>query len=182
MESKSRERRSRSRERVSPSSGPRAEGSSMRENSRIYSTEHSMGSIQLIENQSSLPANLSEAAYNARSSELEYRGNRFWQILTKEHSLGQLVKENLAPRLNLVWDIDNTLIHAQEYHPVYHSEFLKLEENRVITVNGTRFLLTIRFGAIELLREMATFCNMFVYSKGVRVYIDAILNELDPDN
>ena len=42
-------------------------------------------------------------------------------------------------------------------------------------------LLIVRYGVKEMLELLSTFCDFFVYSHGLKVYIMAILEQIDPD-
>lgn len=42
--------------------------------------------------------------------------------------------------------------------------------------------IVVRYGVPEMLEYLHTFCNFFVYSHGLKSYIEEILKKLDPEN
>ena len=41
--------------------------------------------------------------------------------------------------------------------------------------------IIIRYGAHEALDYLSSFCNLYVYSHGLRFYVEEILKKLDPE-
>ena len=42
--------------------------------------------------------------------------------------------------------------------------------------------IVVRYGVPEMLEYLHTFCNFFVYSHGLKSYVEEILKKLDPEN
>lgn len=58
-----------------------------------------------------------------------------------------------------------------------------LDRVHKIYVGETKFVmwLVVRYGVLEMLEYLSTFCNFYVYSHGLKAYIDVILEKLDPE-
>ena len=109
-----------------------------------------------------------------------------------------LASKNPKSKLNIIFDIDHTLIftllcaefpqkgngvesilEAIEIDPKIDPSWNKRVHK--IVVNNVALFLFVRFGVPEMLEYLSTFCNFYVYSHGLRPYIDEILKVLDPD-
>jgi hypothetical protein len=94
---------------------------------------------------------------------------------------GFLVENNLSHKLNLIFDVDHTLIFA-----------FQVGENRTIQPGGAKdthllklpsgmeMTLVVRQGLDQMLRYLSSFCTFYVYSHGLREYILKILEIIDP--
>ena len=96
-------------------------------------------------------------------------------------SPGTLITNRLSPRLNVVFDVDHTLIYACDRREsriipgtMKNTHLLKLS-------NGFEMILIVREGVYEMLEYLAPFCTFFVYSHGLREYIERILDIIDPE-
>jgi len=76
--------------------------------------------------------------------------------------------------------MDHTLIYAINKDDLsVRQEHLK--NVKVIKVMSKyEFVLVIRQGALEMLEYLSLFCNLYVYSHGLRGYIIEILEQIDP--
>ena len=95
---------------------------------------------------------------------------------------GHLVKESLSARLNVIFDVDHTLIYAFErgLAPIMpgcqrDTHLLKLNDAR-----GTEMTLVVREGIQEMFEFLEPFCTFYVYSHGLKSYIEMILDKIDP--
>ena len=52
---------------------------------------------------------------------------------------------------------------------------------RLNDVRGTEMTLVVREGIHEMFEFLEPFCTFFVYSHGLKNYIDLILEKIDPD-
>ena len=125
--------------------------------------------------------------------------------------MNKLTPEKIAElqpdsKLNLVFDIDHTLIFAidkklypkllEDYgkewghniHKLVLGEFFRIYFliSSVQNIGDGRtwsyeMWLIVRYGVFELLDYLNTFCNFYVYSHGFHTYIKEILNKIDPD-
>lgn len=91
------------------------------------------------------------------------------------------MKQGLSPKLNVVFDVDHTLIFAQDkrsmslrpgVHPNVHVMRLK---------DGLEMVVVVREGVYEVLEFLLPFCNFYAYSHGLKDYILQILQILDPN-
>ena len=48
-------------------------------------------------------------------------------------------------------------------------------------IDGYQFLVFIRQGVKEMLELLSEFCNLYVYSHGVKNYIMGVLKLIDPE-
>ena len=97
---------------------------------------------------------------------------------------GNIVGEGLSSRLNVIFDVDHTLIYAFDKFaaPVMpgttkDTHLLKLNDAR-----GTEMTLVVREGIQEMFEFLEPFCTFFVYSHGLKSYINLILDKIDPDS
>lgn len=97
---------------------------------------------------------------------------------------GELVKMRPSTRLNIVFDIDHTLIFTidKNLHPRLdmHPDFKDRKNVYSISIptgpnTGFQMWLVLRYGVIEMLDYLSTFCDFFVYSHGFHDYITIIL-------
>ena len=79
-----------------------------------------------------------------------------------------------------MFDVDHTLIYACDRREsrikpgtLKNTHLLKLS-------NGFEMILIVREGVYEMLEYLAPFCTFFVYSHGLREYIERILDIIDP--
>ena len=96
---------------------------------------------------------------------------------------GNIVEEGLAPRLNVIFDVDHTLIYAFDRGLANvmpgtsrDTHLLSLNDAR-----GTEMTLVVREGIQEMFEFLEPFCTFFVYSHGLKNYIDIILKKIDPN-
>ena len=97
--------------------------------------------------------------------------------------LGSIVEHGLSPKLNVIFDVDHTLIYAFERRwtnmipgTTRDTHLLKLND-----VHGTEMTLVVREGIQEMFEFLQPFCTFYVYSHGLKSYIDLILDKIDPD-
>ena len=50
-----------------------------------------------------------------------------------------------------------------------------------LCIDGHEFVVFIRYGATEMLEFLSEFCTLYVYSHGIKSYIDGVLKVLDPE-
>ncbi len=100
-----------------------------------------------------------------------------------EKGLGWLIEQKLAKRLNVVFDIDHTLIFACNFDP--RQSTLKpgsTHDTRLLKLNcGPDYTLVIRQYVPEMLAFLSQFCTFYAYSHGLREYVLKILDQLDPE-
>ena len=96
-------------------------------------------------------------------------------------SPGSLIAHGLSPRLNVVFDVDHTLIYACDKKEsrvlpgtVRNTHLLRLN-------SGFEMMLVVREGIYEMFDFLEPFCTFYVYSHGLKEYIDKILTIIDPD-
>ena len=96
-------------------------------------------------------------------------------------SPGCLITHGLSPRLNVVFDVDHTLIYACDRREsrvlpgtVKNTHLLKLN-------SGFEMMLVVREGIYEMFEFLQPFCTFYVYSHGLKEYIDKILQIIDPE-
>ena len=96
---------------------------------------------------------------------------------------GNIVAEGLSSRLNVIFDVDHTLIYAFDRFlanivpgTTKDTHLLKLNDAR-----GTEMTLVVREGIHEMFEFLEPFCTFFVYSHGLKSYIDLILDKIDPN-
>jgi len=94
----------------------------------------------------------------------------------------------LAPssKLNIVFDIDHTLVFALEksaYPNLDHEHGKQWGKNlhTLSLAGGYEMWLVVRFGTLQALEYLSTFCNFYAYSHGLNHYIHAILKLIDPE-
>ena len=99
-------------------------------------------------------------------------------------------------KLNLVLDIDHTLIFSIEksLYPNLYAEQSKNWPNKIHEIKFTmsdehntiskeiEMWIIVRFGVLEMLEFLSSYCNLYVYSLGIKAYIFAILDIIDPDS
>lgn len=87
-------------------------------------------------------------------------------------------------KLNVVFDIDNTLILTfdKSLYPELKFKNETAKNIHSLKIGDAEVWLIVRYGAREALEYLSTFCNLYVYSHGMLDYINAILNVLDPDH
>lgn len=103
------------------------------------------------------------------------------QLFTPE-TIGSIVEQGLAPRMNVIFDVDHTLIYAFDISfstlmpgTTRDTRLLKLNDAR-----NTQMTLVMREGIEEMFEFLEPFCTFYVYSHGLRGYIDKILDFIDP--
>ena len=109
---------------------------------------------------------------------------------------GKVAKLQPQFKLNLVLDIDHTLIFSIEksLYPNLYSEqngkwpnmiheikFEMSDELNTISKEIEMWVI-VRYGVLEMLEYLSTFCNLYVYSLGIKDYIYAILDIIDPNS
>lgn len=99
---------------------------------------------------------------------------------------GRLAELDPSCRLNLVFDIDHTLIFALEKkaYPRLGEEHGVMWGKNLHTLSlqgGFEMWLVVRFGVPQALEYLSTFCTFYVYSHGLHHYVSEILNLIDPD-
>ncbi|TNV79554.1 hypothetical protein FGO68_gene12471 [Halteria grandinella] len=113
----------------------------------------------------------------------DYRKACANMILEDEATPGDLISQGLAQRLNIIFDIDNTLVHsvsASQAPPQLHPDAKRFDQ---VLSDGQvfHFAVFIRQGVREMLDTLSEFCTFYVYSHGMMDYINNILNLLDPN-
>lgn len=105
------------------------------------------------------------------------------EAVEKKDGLKWLIDSKVAQRLNIVFDIDHTLIFSQDARKgnegfmagsTHDTHLMKL-------TGGHEMVLVVRQGTRELLDFLSKFCTLYVYSHGVKEYIMKILDILDPE-
>jgi len=82
-------------------------------------------------------------------------------------------------KFNLVLDLDNTLIQAVESSK--DQEITRPGLNKTsITIENQRYVIYLRYGLYEFLEKVNEFCNIYVYTNGIKVYAYNILQAIDP--
>ena len=103
---------------------------------------------------------------------------------------GILAEMSPSSRLNIVFDIDHTLIFTidKKLYPRLdlHPDFKYKKNVQDIVIQsgasaGYEFWLVVRFGVQEMLEYLSTFCDFYVYSHGFYEYVLAILDHIDPE-
>ena len=90
-------------------------------------------------------------------------------------SPGSLIAHGLSPRLNVVFDVDHTLIYACDRK---ESRVLPgtVKNTHLLRLNsGFEMMLVVREGIYEMFEFLEPFCTFYVYSHGLKEYIDKIL-------
>lgn len=86
----------------------------------------------------------------------------------------------VAPRWNIVFDIDHTLIFSFATDLVT-IEPGKIENSARLTLsNNITLFLSLRKNTTDLLEYLGSFCNLYVYSHGLKEYVLKILSVIDP--
>ena len=95
---------------------------------------------------------------------------------------GNIVQEGLSSRLNVIFDVDHTLIYAFDRGfanvmpgTTRDTHLLRLHDSR-----GTEMTLVVREGIQEMFEYLEPFCTFYVYSHGLKSYIERILDVIDP--
>ena len=79
----------------------------------------------------------------------------------------------------LIWDMDETLIHAQLLIP--NQDFMDLSDFTVTLKNGTKFAVTIRPYMAKCLEHLSQFYEMAVFTAADQEYAEMILEKIDPE-
>jgi len=139
---------------------------------------------------------LCDQAVQAKAADLgltpdDYRLHCFQSVaLDGTMAPRELIDLGLAERPIIVFDIDHTLVHSVEASLVKkeapktkgRAERINVGKSILLKiVDGYEFLVFIRYGATEMLEFLSEFCTLYVYSHGIKSYIDGVLKVLDPD-
>ena len=95
-----------------------------------------------------------------------------------------LVDQNVAERLNIVFDIDHTLIVAYDFPSTCQDRSLLLQQpdtHLLRLSGGHEMVLVVRQDVLKMIRFLSGFATLYVYSHGLREYILKILEILDPE-
>ena len=87
----------------------------------------------------------------------------------------------VAQKLNIVFDIDHTLIFA--FDTRFNSSLLpgSTLDTKVLKLSfGPDMTLVIRQGVNEMLEFLSQFCDLYAYSHGQKDYVLKILDLIDP--
>ena len=100
---------------------------------------------------------------------------------------GSLIELQPSTRLNIVFDIDHTLIFSidkklyprLDLHPDYKC-FSKISQIHEVTIpngvsKGYEMWLIVRYNVPQMLQYLHDFCTFYVYSHGLYEYVMAIL-------
>ena len=90
-----------------------------------------------------------------------------------DHTLIFSIEKSLYP---------NLLIEQKQKWPnkIHEIKFTMSDENNTISKQVEMWII-LRFGVIEMLDYLSTFCNLYVYSLGIKSYIYSILDIIDPN-
>ena len=95
---------------------------------------------------------------------------------------GNIVQEGLSSRLNVIFDVDHTLIYAFDrcFANVIPGTTKDTHRLQLHDARGTEMTLVTREGIQEMFEYLEPFCTFFVYSHGLKSYIEKILDVIDP--
>lgn len=95
---------------------------------------------------------------------------------------GNIVDEGLSSRLNVIFDVDHTLIYAFDrgFANVMPGTTRDTHLLRLHDARGTEMTLVVREGIQEMFEYLEPFCTFYVYSHGLKSYIERILDVIDP--
>ena len=98
-----------------------------------------------------------------------------------EKGLAWLVERKVAQKLNIVFDIDHTLIFAFDTRMSTNLPPGSTLDTKLLKLGyGHDMTLVIRQGVDEMLEFLSQFCNLFAYSHGQKDYVLKILDLVDP--
>ena len=104
---------------------------------------------------------------------------------SKEQSL------RIAQKLDLVLDIDHTLLHATTAWDNYQETFKSVDDIRVVSVDdgnklftgrSSKYLLKFRPHLLWFLQEANKMFRLSIYTAGTRPYAEAVVKAMDPQN
>ena len=132
-----------------------------------------------------------EVAKIFRMSPEDFRMHCFNRIYKDEIGPGYLVTKGYARKLNVIFDIDHTLVFsidtklnlqlASDPHFPKISICMSSSSLSDYLGNGMHEMtIVVRDGVGEMLEFLSEFCNFYVYSHGMREYIERVLEILDP--
>lgn len=98
------------------------------------------------------------------------------RALGSEQALVGMIKQNKFRKLNVVLDLDNTLVHS--FTSAEHEKMLKDPRVRK-TRQG--YSLVFRNKLIEFLRYISQFCNLYLHSFGAKSYVHDVITLLQED-
>lgn len=110
-----------------------------------------------------------------------------WLKNNKELTPAKMVVLNPDSKLNIIFDIDHTLIFALDKKLFPNLDQTEMGQQwgpsrlKHLRLPGTEMWLIIRHGVPEALEYLSEFCNFFVYSHGLKHYIKGILELIDPN-
>lgn len=84
----------------------------------------------------------------------------------------------LTRHKTLIWDMDETLVHAQEKiqgSAPYNNDF------EITLRSGHQYVVTVRPYMKEVLTNLASFYEMAIFTAADQEYADLILDQLDPE-
>ncbi len=81
-------------------------------------------------------------------------------------------------RLNLVFDLDETLIHSCKKDKYSDINLLNTRKNKVET---EKYIIYPRTGLYIFLKTVSKFNNLYLLTRGTKEYADNIINNLDID-
>ena len=118
----------------------------------------------------------------------EYRMHCFNRIFKNEVSLGYLIQRGYARKLNIIFDIDHTLVFSLDANqfPQLVGKLPKINICNILLILNVlggglaTMLIVVREGVIDMLEYLSDFCNFYVYSHGMKEYIMKILEVIDP--
>eukprot|EP00347_Sterkiella_histriomuscorum_P000185 403376855 len=124
--------------------------------------------------------NVRRGARSHDEPEEEFRLRCFNKIFCDGESPAYLIKNGYAKRLNIIFDVDHTLVFSVDH---MSSVVIANDETipKISMSNGrSSHSVIVREGVTELLVFLSEFCNFYVYSHGLKDYIMKVLNILDP--
>ena len=98
-----------------------------------------------------------------------------------DHTLIFAIDKRLHPWLNEDPRVKNnvniyTIDLSKSISPKNFTQFFAIN-----SIAGCSMWVIVRYGVMEMLEYLSTFCEFFVYSHGFKEYIMAILEQIDPN-
>jgi hypothetical protein len=153
---------------------------------KIQEIENLMKEIKLNEEKKSTMRMRTDVIPKVKNKKEVYFNNSFLMFYLNTFALSSVAKKlnNREFKLNLVLDIDSTLLFAEHDSKLNNANPWKLEAPLITPVIGNtpyKLRLKIRKNTIDLLRRASNFCNIFIYTHGQEPYaweVVRVLTEL----
>lgn len=153
---------------------------------KIQEIENLMKEIKLNEEKKSTMRMRTDIIPKVKNKKEVYFNNSFLMFYLNSFQLSSVTKKlnNREFKLNLVLDIDSTLLFAEHDSKLNNSNPWKLNApmiTPIIANNPYKLRLKLRKSTVDLLQRTSNFCNIFIYTHGQEPYaleVVRVLTEL----